>query len=287
MKKTFLLLSMSALCFMIVHSTVANEMTDDKTEVSSLAIDKSSSSVPRFTGYEYDGLPRELIVGQKGQIRRPADHYLAETHYSFILNSSNPDVLTFSENGEWIALKPGKTIVTIDLANPNTNLKFGEELKKLGLKTNWSIREIYVYPFEVTVLPENNPMYRLYNPNSGEHFYTVSLGEKTHLVSVGWSFEGIGWNAPSLGIPVYRLYNPNNGDHHYTTSKGEHDYLVTVGWHSENIGWQSGGEVPVYRLYNPNAKGAGSHHYTKFKSEADYLDSVGWNYEGIGWYGID
>ena len=25
---------------------------------------------------------------------------------------------------------------------------------------------------------ESNPMYRLYNPNSGEHFYTADEGEK-------------------------------------------------------------------------------------------------------------
>ena len=36
-------------------------------------------------------------------------------------------------------------------------------------------------------------MYRLYNPNSGEHFYTASKGERNHLISLGWNDEGIGW----------------------------------------------------------------------------------------------
>ena len=65
-------------------------------------------------------------------------------------------------------------------------------------------------------------MYRIYNPNSGEHFYTMSEGEKDHLVSLGWQYENIGWTAPLAStVPVYRLYNANGGEHHYTTSKVE------------------------------------------------------------------
>lgn len=69
------------------------------------------------------------------------------------------------------------------------------------------------------------PMYRLYNTNSGEHFYTKTLSERDHLRSVGWRYEGIGWQAPADGKPVYRLYNPNAGDHHYTLNAGERDHL--------------------------------------------------------------
>ena len=29
-------------------------------------------------------------------------------------------------------------------------------------------------------------MYRLYNPNSGEHFYTADSNERDHLTGVGW-----------------------------------------------------------------------------------------------------
>lgn len=62
-------------------------------------------------------------------------------------------------------------------------------------------------------------LYRLYNPNSGEHFYTKTTGERDNLRKVGWHYEGVGWVAPSTGNPVYRLYNPNAGDHHYTLNK--------------------------------------------------------------------
>ena len=128
-------------------------------------------------------------------------------------------------------------------------------------------------------------MYRLYNPNNGEHFYTSSVSEKNYLVKVGWNYEGIAWYAPKTGSPVYRLYNPNAGDHHYTTSVSEKNHLVNVGWNDEGVAWYSGGSTPLYRSYNPNAI-AGAHHYTTSKGEINHLVSVGWKDEGIGWYGV-
>ena len=94
-------------------------------------------------------------------------------------------------------------------------------------------------------------MFRLYNPNSGEHFYTGNAAERDHLAAVGWKCEGVGWTAPAKsGAPVYRVYNPNAGDHHYTTSKAERDMLVKAGWRSEGVGWYSAenqGRAPLYR----------------------------------------
>ena len=134
-------------------------------------------------------------------------------------------------------------------------------------------------------------MYRLYNPNSGEHFYTADPAEKDNLVRVGWNYEGLAWNRPdgATSSPVYRMYNKNAGDHHYTTSAAERDNLVKAGWIYEGIGWYSetDGGVPVYRLYNPNAKGAGAHHYTTSAAERYNLKKVGWKDEGIGWFGTN
>ena len=135
-------------------------------------------------------------------------------------------------------------------------------------------------------------MYRLYNPNSGEHFYTANAGERDSLVNVGWNYEGVAWNAPKTsGTPVYRLYSGT--DHHYTTSAGERDALMAAGWSYEDIGWYSDDAkgVPLYRQFNPNVNpsaptnNSGSHNYTTSKGENDQLVSVGWQEEGIGWYG--
>ena len=135
---------------------------------------------------------------------------------------------------------------------------------------------------------EGVEMYRLYNPNSGEHFYTGNAGERDMLVGVGWSYEGIGWTAPtSSSTPVYRLYNANGGEHHYTMSDVERDMLVGVGWTDEGIGWYSDDAktVPLYRDYNPNAF-ANNHNYTTSAAEHEMLMSVGWRPEGYAWYGI-
>ena len=130
-------------------------------------------------------------------------------------------------------------------------------------------------------------MYRLYNPNSGEHFYTASTIERDAVITAGWNDEGIGWTAPTEGIQVYRLYNSFAGEHHYTTSCEERDMLVSVGWTWEDGGWFSdpNESVPLYRAYNPNAF-ANNHHYTTDRGEFETLLSLGWQDEGVGWHGV-
>jgi len=151
----------------------------------------------------------------------------------------------------------------------------------------------YEAPSEPVDDPSEEPvatqaMYRLYNPNGGEHFYTASAEERDWLSTLGWKYEGIGWTAPATSdAPVYRLYNPNGGDHHYTSSVEERDWLRGLGWKYEGIGWyseDSDGQA-LYRLYNPNAA-TGSHHYTTSAEERDFLASLGWQKEGVGWYGV-
>ena len=125
------------------------------------------------------------------------------------------------------------------------------------------------------------PMYRLYNPNSGEHFYTGSVEERDMLIAAGWQYEGVAWNAPTkTGAPVYRLYNPNSGDHHYTMSEVERDMLVGYGWRYEGVAFTfpENAGLPVYRLYEPEH---GEHLYTMDESEKDRLIADGWNYEGV------
>ncbi|MDR2977338.1 MAG: family 25 glycosyl hydrolase [Streptococcaceae bacterium] len=127
-------------------------------------------------------------------------------------------------------------------------------------------------------------VFRLYNPNSGEHFYTESAFEANQDVIAGWKYEGIGWTAPDTGNEVYRLYNPNAGDHFYTMIPFERDSLVKAGWNYEGVDFHSGGNTPLYRAYNPNAK-TGAHNYTTSPFEQQNLLKAGWRDEGIAWYG--
>ena len=132
-------------------------------------------------------------------------------------------------------------------------------------------------------------MHRMYNPNSGEHFYTKETAERDHLVSVGWNYEGTAWYSPkSSSNPVYRLYNPNAGDHHYTLDAKEKDELVKLGWRYEGIGWYSASKSngqAIHRQYNPNAV-AGAHNFTTDENERDFLINNGWSHEGVAWYGV-
>ena len=131
-------------------------------------------------------------------------------------------------------------------------------------------------------------VYRLYNPNSGEHFYTENAAERDVLRKAGWYYEGVGWYAETkTDIPVYRLYNKNGGEHHYTTSVEEKKVLTGLGWKDEGIAWYSSdsSRTPLYRQYDPNAFSC-NHNYTTNKKERDALIRLGWKDEGIAWYGF-
>ncbi|MDO4405248.1 MAG: hypothetical protein Q4C09_09450, partial [Atopobiaceae bacterium] len=182
-------------------------------------------------------------------------------------------------------LKPGKHKVEVTMTDTGAKAKSYADaiVDKLPYKGE----------VEFVIGQETQVMYRLYNPNSGEHFYTASEKERDSVVAAGWKYEGIGWVAPAeSSVPVYRLYSGT--DHHYTMDKSESDWLQSVGWRYEGIGWYSDEDetVPLWREFNPNVdpsaprNNSGSHNYTTSKSEHDYLCSIGWRDEGIGWYAV-
>lgn len=134
------------------------------------------------------------------------------------------------------------------------------------------------------------PVYRVYNPNSGEHVFMTSQNETNATVKAGWTLEGVAWYAPtkdvSGAVPLYRVYNPNanGGDHHYTTNWKEYRSLVNVGWHDEGATFYVNGNIStlsVYRAYNPTPNVAGSHHFTTSWNEIDDIVNAGWRNEGM------
>ncbi|MBP3324088.1 MAG: hypothetical protein J6M16_07830 [Clostridia bacterium] len=129
------------------------------------------------------------------------------------------------------------------------------------------------------------PMYRMYDKNGGEHFYTGSTEERDFLISAGWSYEGVGFNFPAAGKPVYRLYEPITGEHLYTMDLEEKAKLIEEGWNDEGVAFNSADEdeIPQYRLHNPNAS-RGAYHFTGSTEERDILIAAGWEYQGIGFY---
>ncbi|PLS30635.1 N-acetylmuramoyl-L-alanine amidase [Bifidobacterium margollesii] len=93
-----------------------------------------------------------------------------------------------------------------------------------------------------------NPVYRVYNRNSGLHHYTTSFAEVINAVSAGWRYEGVSFHAAAWGargsVPVFREYNPNNGNHNWTMNRAEHNMLIRAGWRSEKTAWY----VPGFNL---------------------------------------
>ena len=154
--------------------------------------------------------------------------------------------------------KPGKVKVTITL-NADTS------------KTT---------SFEVTVVVSDVTVYRLYNPNTGEHFYTASKYEYDVLSKNGWNGEKAVFTMTDYGTAVYRLYNPNGGMHVYTTSAHERDVLKNAGWNDEGTAFYvpEEGKTKVYRLYNP---GNGDHLLTTNANERGFLLLAGWTDEKV------
>jgi YD repeat-containing protein len=131
----------------------------------------------------------------------------------------------------------------------------------------------YAYSSQIS---ETTPVYRFYNPTTGDHFYTISEDEKNVVINNpqwGYYFENIRFyvfkNQVSNSFPVYRFYNPTNGDHFYTASESE----------KENIS-----RTPIYRFYNPKN---GDHFYTASESERSIVKNTnrsGYLPEGIAFY---
>lgn len=133
---------------------------------------------------------------------------------------------------------------------------------------------------------ETVPLYRIYNAQTSEHFYTTDCAERDSICSIGWVYEGVGWMVPLFSdLPVFRLYNPYAGDHHYTLSVIERDNLVEHEWRFEGISHYSAVDeaIPVYRQYNPNAW-TGTHNFTIWPEEDQMLTGAGWHSEGVSWY---
>jgi hypothetical protein len=134
------------------------------------------------------------------------------------------------------------------------------------------------------------PLFRLYAPSTGVHFYTVDVNRKQEALGSGWNLESIAAHilnqqAPGT-VPLYVLSEKLRFDHEegnpifgYTTSEEEKNqllqnpgvslleggYVKTGGggvWHLDGNGvagyiasTQLFGTVPLFRLYHPPVLG--------------------------------
>ncbi len=139
------------------------------------------------------------------------------------------------------------------------------------------------------------PVFRLYNSNTGQHYWTGNIQEEGTLLNDGWTLEGIPFNSidtirqetpPPAGMDlVYRFYIPQTYEHFWTTDLSERDSMISAGYDYEGVAWDSSTDnslTPVYRLYAPSIR---QHLFTSSLNEYNTLiASGGWNGEGISMY---
>jgi len=127
-------------------------------------------------------------------------------------------------------------------------------------------------------------VHRLYNPGSGEHFYTTTVGEGTDL---GFNVEGANYfyfNARPLPglLPLNRCLM-DYGKHFYTTQPNCEG--VTPGHQEGVLGYLSPtpqcGMVALHRGYNARSN---DHFYTIDAAEHAAAVSNGYTDEGITGY---
>ncbi|MCB2188700.1 MAG: hypothetical protein KQJ78_19955 [Deltaproteobacteria bacterium] len=73
-------------------------------------------------------------------------------------------------------------------------------------------------------------IFRLYNPNSGRHYYTIRTAERDVLQGLGWSYERaegyIFSSQTAETTEVYKLYHKTIGTHLYTSNSAEVTYIL-------------------------------------------------------------
>lgn len=250
------------------------KLSDIKTPDPAISAKKLKNDGSKIVTHKDDGETAEFKI-TAGQMRDDSD---SNSKLKFKVSDSR----YLSVDGTTVTVKgtaPKKgfgTFVMYYDANGNGKLDLDEEEHAVS-------NSLYVFSHEGVKI------YRVYNPNSGEHVYTKDADEKDNLVSVGWQYEGIGWYAPEKSAsPVYRVYNPVAGEHLYTTDESEVKNLVAHGWNDEGVKFYSATNryYPLYREYNPNAF-ANNHNYTGSVLENTWLVSLGWKAEGVKLYAVE
>ena len=141
------------------------------------------------------------------------------------------------------------------------------------------------------------PVYRAYNTNDGDHYYTISETEYKGLVKIGWNAEGNKFDAvetrdqeddpdipANLGEAIYSVYNPNTGEH-LLVGETEAQDLKDLGWNWDNkekpvFYAPQNGSVATYRIYNPNTEGP-AHAYVDQEEGANVV-KLGWKWDNSG-----
>ena len=163
------------------------------------------------------------------------------------------------------------------------------------LAAGWTNKGILFYADRIGA-NSGYPVYRLYNSQTGTHFWTENIAERNKYKQNGYNEEGVAFHQVSLiknvAPPpagkklVYRFYGRPGNTHFWTVNILERDNLIRQGNRYEGIAFlapEASNSSPVYRLYNTVTK---RHFYTLSTAERDRFSQVGtWRAEGVAFYG--
>lgn len=256
---------------------------------------KEDESLPKAMSGEFRDSDYYLIcASKKGEysylipVNRNGSHYYGGVMTIGLLEGTGYEYMTGwtdsmpadSDLDSCITLKEGYTYAQ-KIADELLTERYGYEQKLVCYPSG--SKQVF-FDNNDPVITEVLPVYRVYNPNSSEHFLTYDEKERDFLLKLGWNDEGTAFSCYSEGKEdnaVYRLYNTGGGgEHFYTSDASERDSLKSIGWSDEGIAWYSSSEKdanPVFRFYNNSL---GRHMYTVDFVEFVNLTMSGWNYEG-------
>ncbi len=288
-----------ALCFLLSSRVEAKEPIQMK------ALDGYDAYTP-FTDFE---IPLSLNVGDTGEIianypvidgvKMEGMYYFSvENNIAQVVKNEYPEYaddgnthLMIYDDMTYKAVSPGIVIVhgyiSYTLASEDNYFAFNG---KPVIPAEEAMDSQYGSNRTIVIRGEDQALFRMYNPNTGEHFYSTDILEKNMLEQEGWVPEDSLCTAAGLyktNKPIYRMYNGHAGEHLFTANSNEKEMLVSLGWTYEGIYFYDSLDAmaPVYRLYNPN-QFSNNHLFTADKTECNYLLSAGWIYEGVAWYGV-
>ena len=115
--------------------------------------------------------------------------------YTTDVNYGNGLIITGTYNYEgvaWIAPKKSNIPVWSLINHSNNDLMYVskyEELCELSL-AGWDVNKIEFY-----AAPKGDRIYRAYNPNNGQHFFTAAVDEYENAIRAGWNGEDVDFYA--------------------------------------------------------------------------------------------
>lgn len=155
----------------------------------------------------------------------PVTHTAAEIK-AYEAQYSHPGAGTASKMNRLLSIASGEHLFTTD-ATEVANL----------LKNGWKSEDI---KGKSTAAEKGNPVYRVFNPITMEHLYTMDLNERKVLTTKqGWRDEGLVFFSGGR-TALTRLYNKNAvayNCHLLTSDENEIKTLTAQGWVNEGLSW--------------------------------------------------